>query len=119
MAANKVLRSENPADADANFSTLERWGKAVCDRFLEAKLITGYNNHGLVFNLELLQDKLLEEVFERFLYSYGISAGLWNEGGSGLLFIIPLTADAMWFEEFEFRMTQALVDYASTLADAN
>ena len=103
----------------ANFSKLERWGKAVCDRFLEAKLITGYNHHGLVFNLELLQDKPLEEVFERFLYSYGISAGLWNEGGSGLLFIIPLTADAMWFEEFEFRMTQALVDYASTLAVAN
>ena len=103
----------------ANFSKLERWGKAVCNRFLEAKLITGYNNHGLVFNLELLQDKPLEEVFERFLYSYGISAGLWNEGGSGLLFIIPLTADAMWFEEFEFRMTQALVDYASTLAVAN
>lgn len=103
----------------ANFSKLERWGKAVCDRFLAAKLITGYNNHGLVFNLELLQDKPLEEVFERFLYSYGISAGLWNEGGSGLLFIIPLTADAMWFEEFEFRMTQALVDYASTLASAN
>ena len=103
----------------SNFSKLEKWGKAVCNRFLEAKLITGYNNHGLVFNLELLQDKPLEEVFERFLYSYGISAGLWNEGGSGLLFIIPLTADAMWFEEFEFRMTQALVDYASTLASAN
>jgi adenosylmethionine-8-amino-7-oxononanoate aminotransferase len=103
----------------ANFFKLERWGKAVCNRFLEAKLITGYNNHGLVFNLELLQDKPLEEVFERFLYSYGISAGLWNEGGSGLLFIIPLTADTMWFEEFEFRMTQALVDYASTLAVAN
>jgi adenosylmethionine-8-amino-7-oxononanoate aminotransferase len=103
----------------ANFSKLEKWGKAVCNRFLEAKLITGYNNHGLVFNLELLQDKPLEEVFERFLYSYGISAGLWNEGGSGLLFIIPLTADAMWFEEFEFRMTQALIDYASTLASPN
>jgi adenosylmethionine-8-amino-7-oxononanoate aminotransferase len=103
----------------ANFSKLERWGKAVCNRFLEAKLITGYNNHGLVFNLELLQDKPLEEIFERFLYSYGISAGLWNEGGSGLLFIIPLTADAMWFEEFEFRMTQALIDYASTLASPN
>lgn len=103
----------------SNFSKLEKWGKAVCNRFLKAKLITGYNNHGLVFNLELLQDKPLEEVFERFLYSYGISAGLWNEGGSGLLFIIPLTADAMWFEEFEFRMTQALVDYASTLASAN
>jgi adenosylmethionine-8-amino-7-oxononanoate aminotransferase len=102
-----------------NFSKLERWGKAVCDRFLEAKLITGYNNHGLVFNLELLQDKPLEEVFERFLYSYGISAGLWNEGGSGLLFIIPLTANAMWFEEFEFRMTQALVDYSSALAVAD
>jgi adenosylmethionine-8-amino-7-oxononanoate aminotransferase len=102
-----------------NFSKLEKWGKAVCNRFLEAELIAGYNNHGLVFNLELLQDKPLEEVFERFLYSYGISAGLWNEGGSGLLFIIPLTADATWFEEFEFRMTQALVDYASALAVAD
>ena len=102
-----------------NFSKLERWGKAVCNRFVEAKLITGYSNHGLVFNLELLQDKPLEEVFERFLYSYGISAGLWNEGGSGLLFIIPLTANAMWFEEFEFRMMQALVDYTSALTGAN
>jgi adenosylmethionine-8-amino-7-oxononanoate aminotransferase len=103
----------------SNFSKLEKWGKAVCNRFLAAKLITGYNNHGLVFNLELLQDKPLEEVFERFLYSYGISAGLWNEGGSGLLFIIPLTANSIWFEEFEFRMTRALVDYASTLTVTN
>lgn len=106
-------------DIFSNFPKLERWGKSVCNRLLEAKLINGYNNHGLVFNLELLQDKPLEEVFERFLYSYGISAGLWNEGGSGLLFIIPLTADALWFEEFEFRMTHALVDYASALSGAD
>jgi adenosylmethionine-8-amino-7-oxononanoate aminotransferase len=116
LAYLDIIESEN---IFSNFSKLERWGRAVCNRFLEAKLITGYNNHGLVFNLELLQDKPLEEVFERFLYSYGISAGLWNEGGSGLLFIIPLTADAMWFEEFEFRMTQALVDYASALTVSN
>jgi adenosylmethionine-8-amino-7-oxononanoate aminotransferase len=116
LAYLDVIEREN---IFSNFSKLEKWGKAVCNRFLEAKLITGYNNHGLVFNLELLQDKPLEEIFERFLYSYGISAGLWNEGGSGLLFIIPLTADAVWFEEFEFRMTQALIDYASTLASPN
>jgi adenosylmethionine-8-amino-7-oxononanoate aminotransferase len=103
----------------ANFPKLEKWGRAVCDRLLEEKLITGYNNHGLVFNLELLQDKPLEEVFEKFLYSYGISAGLWNEGGSGLLFIIPLTAGDEWFEEFEFRMKQALVDYRSSLTVAD
>jgi adenosylmethionine-8-amino-7-oxononanoate aminotransferase len=99
-----------------NFDKLERWGRAACKRFLDANLIKGYSNHGLVFNLQLLQDKPLEEVFERFLYSHGLSAGLWNEGGSGLLFIIPLTADFIWFEEFEFRMSQALTDYASALS---
>jgi adenosylmethionine-8-amino-7-oxononanoate aminotransferase len=99
-----------------NFDKLERWGRTTCKRFLDANLIKGYSNHGLVFNLQLLQDKPLEEVFERFLYSYGLSAGLWNEGGNGLLFIIPLTADFIWFEEFEFRMSQALTDYASALS---
>lgn len=103
----------------SNFNRLEKQGLDICKKFLNNNLIKGYSNHGLVFNLELLQDKPLEEVFERFLYSYGISAGLWNEGGSGLLFIIPLTADATWFEEFEFRMLTALTDYTSTLSSTS
>lgn len=103
----------------ANFDKLESRGHTICNKFLDANLIKGYSNHGLVFNLQLLQDKPLEEVFEKFLYNYGLSAGLWNEGGSGLLFIIPLTADVIWFEEFEFRMSKALADYASTLSSAD
>lgn len=102
-----------------NYAQLEQWGQAVCTRFCQAGLIKSYNNYGLVFNLTLLQDKPLEEVFEKFLYKYGISAGMWNEGGNGLLFIIPLTATAMWFEEFEFKMNRALFDYRSTLSIAN
>jgi hypothetical protein len=69
-----------------------------------------------VFNLTLLTDKPVDATFERFLYQYGISAGMWNEGGSGLLIIVPLTATAMWFEELEFKLIQALTDYRSILA---
>jgi adenosylmethionine-8-amino-7-oxononanoate aminotransferase len=116
LAYMDVLEQERVFD---NYAKLERWGTAVCGRLQEAQLIKGYNNYGLVFNLTLLQDKPLEEVFEQFLYQYGISAGMWNEGGSGLLFIIPLTATAMWFEEFEFKMNQALSDYRSTITVAN
>jgi adenosylmethionine-8-amino-7-oxononanoate aminotransferase len=116
LAYMDVLEQERVFD---NYAKLERWGTAVCGRLQEAQLIKGYNNYGLVFNLTLLQDKPLEEVFEQFLYQYGISAGMWNEGGSGLLFIIPLTATAIWFEEFEFKMNQALSDYRSTITVAN
>jgi adenosylmethionine-8-amino-7-oxononanoate aminotransferase len=95
------------------------WTNALADRLVNKGLIKGYNNHGLVFNLVLLEDKPLEEVFEQFLYKHGLSAGLWNEGGSGLLFIIPLTADNIWFKEFEFRMIKALADYRSSLSITN
>jgi adenosylmethionine-8-amino-7-oxononanoate aminotransferase len=95
------------------------WTKAVANRLVEAGLIKGYNNHGLVFNLELLQDKPLEEVFERFLYKHGLSAGLWNEGGSGLLFIVPLTAPSSWFIRLEQNLFNALTDYRSSLAIAD
>jgi adenosylmethionine-8-amino-7-oxononanoate aminotransferase len=98
----------------SNYTKLLSWATATFDRFKdEYKLITGYNNHGLVFNLTLLTDKPVDSSFEKFLYQYGISAGMWNEGGTGLLIIVPLTATAMWFEELEFRLIQALRDYAS------
>ena len=60
-----------------------------------------------------MTSKPVDATFERFLYQYGISAGMWNEGGSGLLIIIPLTANAQWFEELEFKLIQALRDYSS------
>lgn len=90
-----------------------RWSYAMFDRLKQRGLIQDYNNHGLVFNLRLLNDKPLEEVFERFLYQYGISAGMWNEGGSGLLIVIPLNAPAIYFEELEFKLIHALSDYRS------
>lgn len=69
-----------------------------------------------MFNLELLQDKPLEEIFERLLYKHGLSAGLWNEGGSGLLFIVPLNAPSSWFVNLEQNLFNALTDYRSSLA---
>lgn len=94
---------------------LVSWAQTMADRLIEQGLIKNYNNHGLVFNLELLQDKPLEEVFEKFLYKHGLSAGMWNEGGSGLLFIVPLNAPSSWFVRLENNLINALTDYASAL----
>ena len=96
-----------------NQPKLERWGQLLCQRLVDRKLIKEYNNFGIVFNLTLNTDKPVDASFEKYLYSYGISAGMWNEGGSGLLFIVPLTATAMWFEDLEFKLLQALTDYSS------
>jgi adenosylmethionine-8-amino-7-oxononanoate aminotransferase len=113
LAYLDVIEQEKIFD---NHSKLLKLTKDVADRLLANGLIKGYNNHGLVFNLELLQDKPLEEVFERFLYKHGLSAGLWNEGGSGLLFIVPLDAPDSWFTNLESNLINALTDYRSSLA---
>lgn len=96
-----------------NYREIMRRAYSLFDKFVDCKLIKDFNNHGLVFNLRLLTDKPLEEVFEKFLYEYGISAGMWNEGGSGLLVVIPLNAPGSYFTELEFKLTQALTDYRS------
>jgi adenosylmethionine-8-amino-7-oxononanoate aminotransferase len=111
LAYLDVIEKEKLFD---NYPKLLRWATATFSRFKDDyKLITAYNNHGLVFNLTLLGEKPVDASFEKFLYQYGISAGMWNEGGTGLLIIVPLTATAMWFEELEFRLIRALRDYAS------
>lgn len=117
LAYLDVIEKEKLFD---HYPSLLKQATATFSRFKdEHKLITSYNNHGLVFNLTLLTDKPVDSSFEKFLYQYGISAGMWNEGGTGLLIIVPLTATATWFEELESRLIRALRDYASipTLTD--
>lgn len=116
LAYLDVLEKENILEKNTQ---LVATTKDVIDRLIEQELIKDYNHHGLVFNLELLQDKPLEEIFERFLYKHGLSAGLWNEGGSGLLFIVPLNASNEWFEELEKKLVSALIDYRSSLTVTN
>jgi adenosylmethionine-8-amino-7-oxononanoate aminotransferase len=116
LAYIDILEKEHILD---QHTALVNQTKAIANSLVKQGLITGYNNHGLVFNLELLQDKPLEEVFERFLYKHGLSAGLWNEGGSGLLFIVPLDAPPDWFIELESSLVNALTDYCSSLALTN
>jgi len=79
-------------------------------------IIKSYNSFGLVYNLELVVEKSLTSSFEQFLYQYGISAGMWNEGGSGLLIVVPVNADSKYFEFLNSRLTQALIDYRATTA---
>ena len=117
LAYLDVIEKEKLFD---HYPKLMKWATATFNRFKdEYKLITSYNNHGLVFNLTLLTEKPVDASFEKFLYQYGISAGMWNEGGTGLLIIVPLTATAMWFEELEFRLTHALRNYRSTVTFSN
>lgn len=102
-----------------NQPKLERWGILMCQRLKDQGLIKDYTNYGLLFNLVLPNEKPMDSTFERFLYQYGINAGMWNEGGTGVLFVVPLSAPAIWFEDIEYRFLQALTDYGSipTLSD--
>jgi adenosylmethionine-8-amino-7-oxononanoate aminotransferase len=110
LAYMDIIESEQLLERQ---SKLESWGKLMCERLKDRKLIKDYTNCGLLFNLVLLNEKPMDSTFERFLYQYGINAGMWNEGGTGVLFVIPLTAPAMWFEDIEYRFLQALTDYRS------
>lgn len=110
LAYLDVLEKEQILDNHAN---AKRQAEMLCSLLMDHKLIKDFNNFGLVFNLTLHSDKPVDASFEKFLYSYGLSSGMWNEGGSGLLFIVPLTADAKWFSSFGARIYQALKDYAA------
>ena len=111
-----ILEEENLLERQA---TIQRWGELMCLRLKERGLIKDFRNCGVLFNLVLPNEKPLDNTFERFLYQYGINAGMWNEGGNGLLFVAPLTARATWFEEIEYRFLQALIDYRSLPAVTN
>ena len=109
LAYLDIIEKEKVFD---NYPKLLRWSNNMFSRFRdEYKLINDYNNHGLVFNLTLKSDKPVDSSFEKYLYQYGISAGMWNEGGTGLLIIVPLTATALWFEDLEYRLVRALSNY--------
>jgi putrescine aminotransferase len=108
LAYMDILKDEQILE---NQPRLERWGKLSCQHLKDQGLIKDYKNYGLLFNLVLLSEKPMDNTFESFLYQYGINAGMWNEGGDGLLFVVPLTAPAMWFEELEFKLMAALSNY--------
>jgi adenosylmethionine-8-amino-7-oxononanoate aminotransferase len=116
LAYLDVLEKENILN---NHNAILEKAKHIFDNFKNCELIKDYNNYGLVFNLRLHNDKPLESVFEQFLYQYGISAGMWNEGGRGLLIVVPLNATANWFKTFESRLSVALADYRSSITQSN
>jgi adenosylmethionine-8-amino-7-oxononanoate aminotransferase len=91
----------------------EQLGREMCERFKQQGLIKDYANYGLLFNLVLPNEKPMDTTFESFLREFGINAGMWNEGGSGILFVAPLDAPHTWFLDIEYRFTRALTCYAS------
>ena len=102
-----------------NVPQLIDWTKELANRLIKQGLIKEYRNHGLVFNLVLLNNKPLETMFESFLYKHGLYAGLWNESGDGLLFVVPITAPPSWFIRLESCLVNALTDYAAAIALSN
>jgi adenosylmethionine-8-amino-7-oxononanoate aminotransferase len=104
LAYLDIIEKEN---LFSNTDKLIGMGKFMCDTLVKKKLTSDYTNHGLVFNLNLLQNTLSEKVFENHFYQYGISARLRSLDG-GLLFIIPIDADEKYFVNLEDKLTQAL-----------
>jgi adenosylmethionine-8-amino-7-oxononanoate aminotransferase len=102
----------------SNYNNVLESAKEVFDKLKNSLLISDYKNYGLVFNLELNFSRSLNDQFEKVLYKNGISAGMWNEGGSGLLITVPLNADADYFNQLHLRLTASL-NHASTFASTN
>jgi adenosylmethionine-8-amino-7-oxononanoate aminotransferase len=116
LAYLDVLEKEKILD---NHNTLSNQAYYTFNRLKGIGLIEDFNNHGLVYNLRLHNNKPVDSSFEKFLYQYGINAGMWNEGGSGLLIIVPLTATSEWFNNLSEKLTTALLDYSSIPTLAN
>jgi len=102
-----------------NYKSIEKQSNDLFSRLESDRLIKSYNHHGLVYNLNLLTEKPVDTTFEQLLFSYGLNAGMWNEGGSGLLITIPLNADLEYLEQLESRLYQALVNYRTLFSGSN
>ena len=108
LAYLNVLEKENILK---NYNELLINSITVFQYLKKENLIKDFNNHGLVFNLELLTDKPVDASFEKFLYSYGLNSGMWNEGGSGLLVMVPLTAKEAWFFSIKNKLSSSLKNF--------
>jgi adenosylmethionine-8-amino-7-oxononanoate aminotransferase len=115
LAYLDILEKENVLN---NYNNMLKSSIAVFDNLKKSQLISGYKNYGLVFNLELNFSRSLNDQFEKVLYENGISAGMWNEGGSGLLITVPLNADEAYFNNLQERLTKSL-NHTSTFTIAN
>jgi hypothetical protein len=82
----------------------------------DANVIKDFRNYGLVFNLELNNIRAINDKFEQILSMHGLHAGMWNEGGQGLLIIVPLDMDQTYLIDLRNRLTLALRDYASAVS---
>ena len=102
-----------------NFKIIEKNSNDIFTRLQNNNLIESFNHHGLVYNLNLLSEKPVDTTFEQLLFSYGLNAGMWNEGGSGLLITIPLNADDEYMEQLETRLVSALTNYRTLFTASN
>ena len=80
-------------------------------------VIRSYTHHGLVFNLNLVNQNYYDnqETMESHFKKFGLSSGMWNEGGDGLLIIVPLNATEEYIAQLHIRLSNALESYNGSL----
>lgn len=94
-----VLDQEKHFD---NFQSVLTNAISMMDQLKEEKIIYGYRNYGLLFDLDT------PDTEEHVYYNNGLNAGLWTPSIDHLLLIIPLTADADYLNKLKSRLTSAL-----------
>lgn len=109
----RVLDKEKILD---NFAEIKSQADTVFNSLEQNNIITGYNSHGLVYNLNLIDNNYRDnqETIESHFKKFGLSSGMWNEAGDGLLIIVPLTADKEYFASLCIRLYNALTSYNSS-----
>lgn len=109
-----VLEKENIL---SNYENILASAKGIFDSLKSQDVIRSYTHHGLVFNLNLVNQNYYDnqETMESHFKKFGLSSGMWNEGGDGLLIIIPLNATEEYIAQLHIRLSNALESYNGSL----
>jgi len=108
-----ILEKENIL---ANYPNIKNSADDIFYSLQTSGIINSYNSHGLVYNLNLINNNYRDnqETIESHFKKFGLSSGMWNEAGDGLLIIVPITADENYFKSLHTRLYEALTSYNSS-----
>jgi adenosylmethionine-8-amino-7-oxononanoate aminotransferase len=94
-----VLEKENHLDS---FGTVLCQAINLMEQLKQEKIIFNYRNYGLLFDIDT------PDTEEKVYFANGLNAGLWTPSVDHLLMMMPINADAEYFDKLKTRLISSL-----------
>lgn len=94
-----VLEKENHLD---NFNSVLSNAISIMEQLKQEKIIFNYRNYGLLFDIDT------PDTEENVYFANGLNAGLWTPSVDHLLIMMPINADAEYFDKLKIRLIASL-----------